>query len=232
MNSSSEFFKCTMTQLWQNTLDKKGYSNSSPETFIDLTCGKWLMNMWTPVTPVQETKLHDTNPIGNYAWCLSLRLLGPPSLWIFIVKLPRSEGCNTILVCMNQLTKMVHFYLTTIQVDAKETVHLYLKYVFKHHGLSNDIVTNQGTNSSWASLNFATFTATNPPHSTRSPMTRRNVLIRSWSNTYKSSVTISKATGWTFSLWPSSHTTMPNTSPPACLHSLQTMAYTLIALSK
>ena len=98
--------------------------------------------------------------------------------------------------------------------------------------LSPTRVPNLYPNSSWASLNFATFTATNPPHSTRSPMTRRNVLIRSWSNTYKSSVTISKATGWTFSLWPSSHTTMPNTPPPACLHSLQTMAYTLTALSK
>jgi len=63
----------------------------------------------------------------------------------FIVELPRSKGCNAILVCVDRLTKMAHFCPTTTQVDAKETARLYLKHVFKHHGLPDDIVTDRGT---------------------------------------------------------------------------------------
>ena len=63
----------------------------------------------------------------------------------FIVELPRSGGCNAILVCVDRLTKMAHFCPTTTQVDAKETAHLYLKHVFKLHGLPDDIVTDRGT---------------------------------------------------------------------------------------
>jgi hypothetical protein len=63
----------------------------------------------------------------------------------FIVKLPKSGGYNAILVCVHWLTKMAHFCPTTTKVDAKETARLYQKYVFKHHGLSDDIVTDRGT---------------------------------------------------------------------------------------
>jgi hypothetical protein len=74
----------------------------------------------------------------------------PPAPWSsvsmdFIVELPRSRGCNAILVCVDRLTKMAHFCPTTTQVDAKETARLYLKHVFKHHGLPEDIVTDRGT---------------------------------------------------------------------------------------
>ena len=63
----------------------------------------------------------------------------------FIVELPESGGYNAILVCVDRLTKMAHFCPTTIQVDAKETARLYLKHVFKHHGLPDNIVTDRGT---------------------------------------------------------------------------------------
>ena len=69
----------------------------------------------------------------------------PPAPWFsmsmdFIVELLRSGGCNAILVCVDQLTKMAHFCPTTTQVDAKEITCLYLKHVFKYHSLLNDIV--------------------------------------------------------------------------------------------
>ena len=74
----------------------------------------------------------------------------PPGPWSsvsmdFIVELPRSGGCNAILVCVDRLTKMAHFCPTTTEADAEETARLYLKYVFKHHGLPDDIVTDRGT---------------------------------------------------------------------------------------
>ena len=63
----------------------------------------------------------------------------------FIVELPESRGYNAILVCVDRLTKMAHFCPTTTRVDAKETARLYLKHVFKHHGLPDNIVTDRGT---------------------------------------------------------------------------------------
>jgi len=63
----------------------------------------------------------------------------------FIVELPESGGYNAILVCVDRLTKMAHFCPTTTRVDAKETARLYLKHVFKHHGLPDNIVTDRGT---------------------------------------------------------------------------------------
>jgi hypothetical protein len=63
----------------------------------------------------------------------------------FIVELPKSGGYNAILVCVDRLTKMAHFCPTTTQVDAKETARLYLKHVFKYHGLPDNIVTDRGT---------------------------------------------------------------------------------------
>jgi hypothetical protein len=63
----------------------------------------------------------------------------------FIVELPLSGGFNTILVCVNHLTKMAHFCLTTTNVNTEEAARLYLKHVFKHHSLPDDIVTDRGT---------------------------------------------------------------------------------------
>ena len=63
----------------------------------------------------------------------------------FIVELPRSGGHNAILVYVDRLTKMAHFCPTTTQVNAEDIAWLYLKHVFKHHGLPDDIVTDRGT---------------------------------------------------------------------------------------
>jgi hypothetical protein len=62
----------------------------------------------------------------------------------FIVELPLSNGFDAIYVCVDRFTKMAHFCPTTIQVTAEETAHLYLRHVFKHHGLPTDIVSNRG----------------------------------------------------------------------------------------
>ena len=63
----------------------------------------------------------------------------------FIVELPPSNGFSAILVYMDRLTKMAHFCPITTNVTAEGTTHLYLQYVFKHHGLPSDIVSDCGT---------------------------------------------------------------------------------------
>ena len=63
----------------------------------------------------------------------------------FIVELPPSQGFNAILVCVDRLTKMAHFCPTTTNVTAEDTAHLYLRHVFKHHGLPADIVSDRGS---------------------------------------------------------------------------------------
>ena len=74
----------------------------------------------------------------------------PPAPWSsvsmdFIVELPLSKGFDSILVCVDRLTKMAHFCPTTTHVSAEDTADLYLRYVFKNHGLPSDIVTDRGT---------------------------------------------------------------------------------------
>jgi transposase InsO family protein len=58
----------------------------------------------------------------------------------YIVELPNSQGYNAIYVCVDRLTKMAHFIPTTAEGTAK----LYLREVFKHHGLPKDIVSDRG----------------------------------------------------------------------------------------
>jgi hypothetical protein len=63
----------------------------------------------------------------------------------FIVELPESHNHNAVLVCVDRFTKMAHFCPTTTQVTAEETASLYLRHVFKHHGLPTNIVSDRGT---------------------------------------------------------------------------------------
>jgi hypothetical protein len=63
----------------------------------------------------------------------------------FIVELPESNGFNAILVCVDRFTKMAHFCPTTTNITSEGTADLYLRYVFKLHGLPTDIVSDRGT---------------------------------------------------------------------------------------
>ena len=63
----------------------------------------------------------------------------------YIVELPPSQGYDAIYVCVDRLTKMAHFCPTITKVSAKDTADLYLRYVFKNHGLPKDIVSDRGT---------------------------------------------------------------------------------------
>ena len=99
------------------------------------------------------TRFKETNqaPPGK------LKLLDtPPSPWKeisanFITDLPESEGFDSILVVVDrfskevdQFSKEVEFIPCTKSVSALDTAKLYLRHVWKYHGLPTGIVSDRG----------------------------------------------------------------------------------------
>jgi hypothetical protein len=62
----------------------------------------------------------------------------------FITHLPMCEGYNAILVVVCRLTKMKHFIPCNDTCDAEEVARLYLKYIWKLHGLPTTVVSDRG----------------------------------------------------------------------------------------
>ena len=63
----------------------------------------------------------------------------------FIVKLPVSNGFDSILVIVDRFSKMSHLIACKESIDAETFAELFLKSVVKYHGLPKDIVTDRGT---------------------------------------------------------------------------------------
>ena len=71
----------------------------------------------------------------------------PPGPWKeistdFITALPESEGFDSILVVVDRFSKEVEFISCTKSVSALDTAKLYLRHVWKHHGLPTEIVSD------------------------------------------------------------------------------------------
>ena len=62
----------------------------------------------------------------------------------FITKLPLVQGYDSILVVVDQLTKMVHFIPTTEKTLAEELARLFRDNVWKLHGLLESIISDRG----------------------------------------------------------------------------------------
>ena len=62
----------------------------------------------------------------------------------FITKLPLAQGYDSILVVVDQLTKMVHFILTTEKTSAEGLVRLFRDNVWKLHRLPESIILDRG----------------------------------------------------------------------------------------
>ena len=60
------------------------------------------------------------------------------------MKLPNSNGYDAILVVVDKNTKLAHFIPTQETIDSNGTANLYLHHVRKHHGLSNEIISDRG----------------------------------------------------------------------------------------
>ena len=61
-----------------------------------------------------------------------------------ITELPGSKNHDVILVCVDRFSKMAHFIPTRSDVTAEQTAALYVRKVFRLHGLPKDVVSDRG----------------------------------------------------------------------------------------
>jgi len=62
----------------------------------------------------------------------------------FITKLPLVQEYNSILVVVDQLTKIVHFILATEKTSAEGLARLFRDNMWKLHGLPESIISDRG----------------------------------------------------------------------------------------
>ena len=62
----------------------------------------------------------------------------------FITKLPLAQGYNSILVVVDQFTKMAHFMPTTEKTTAEGLAWLFRDNVWRLHGLPESIISDRG----------------------------------------------------------------------------------------
>jgi len=73
----------------------------------------------------------------------------PEKPWVhisanFITKLLLAQGYDSILVAVDQLTKMVHFILTMVKTSAEELARLFRDNVWELYGLPESIISDRG----------------------------------------------------------------------------------------
>jgi len=62
----------------------------------------------------------------------------------FIVELPESGGYDAIMVVIDSVGKRAHFMETVTTVTAAGAANLYLRHVWKHHGLPRKVISDRG----------------------------------------------------------------------------------------
>ena len=62
----------------------------------------------------------------------------------FVTGLPECEGLNAILLVIDRLTKMRHIIPCSNEVDARMLAQLFIRHIWKLHGLPNTIVSDRG----------------------------------------------------------------------------------------
>ena len=73
----------------------------------------------------------------------------------FIVELPDSEGNTQIWVIVDRFTKIAHFIPLSTRVSAQELARIFLREIWKLHGLPADIVSDRDakfTSKFWSAL--------------------------------------------------------------------------------
>jgi hypothetical protein len=73
----------------------------------------------------------------------------PPTPWDtisvdFIVELPESSGHDAVMVVVDSVTKRAHFDSTLTSITAAGTARLFVRHVWKHHGLPRRVVSDRG----------------------------------------------------------------------------------------
>jgi transposase InsO family protein len=62
----------------------------------------------------------------------------------FIVELPESHAYDAIMCVVDSLTKCTHFIPTHTTINTEDTALLFLKEVWKHHGIPRAVVSDRG----------------------------------------------------------------------------------------
>ena len=62
-----------------------------------------------------------------------------------VTGIPEVQGCDTILTVVDRLSKKRHYIGTTKELNAEGLAGLFLKHVWKHHGLPQSIVSDRGS---------------------------------------------------------------------------------------
>ncbi len=62
----------------------------------------------------------------------------------FITHLPQSQGYNSILVVVDQLTKIRHLLPYKATCNTQDTARLFLQHIWKLHGLPTTIMSDRG----------------------------------------------------------------------------------------
>ncbi len=57
----------------------------------------------------------------------------------------KGETYDSILVIMNRLTKMIHYELVKVTINAPALVEVIIEMVMRHHSLLDSIVSDQGS---------------------------------------------------------------------------------------
>ena len=62
-----------------------------------------------------------------------------------IGELPESHGNNAILVVVDHLSKRIHAIPTVTSLDSEGIAQLFLKNVWRHHGLPDEVISDRGS---------------------------------------------------------------------------------------
>jgi hypothetical protein len=83
----------------------------------------------------------------------------------FIMGLPPADGCNTLWVIVDQLTKRVHFVPCLDTMKPRQLADGFISYIVQPHGLPNSIISDWGllfTSKFWICIMEALGTTRNP----------------------------------------------------------------------
>lgn len=77
------------------------------------------------------------NRVPDHRWqIISVDVIG---------ELPESRGYNAILVVVDRLSKRIHAIPTVTSVDSEGMARLFLDHVWRHHGLPEEVISDQGS---------------------------------------------------------------------------------------
>jgi len=62
----------------------------------------------------------------------------------FIAELPDSGGYDTIMVVVDSVSKQAHFIEAVTTITAAGSANLYLRHIWKLHGLPQKVISDQG----------------------------------------------------------------------------------------